>query len=55
MSTNTIIISCNGSLALLVFCLTMLPCTNKSTGNKEDDNLDYFEFLWVFLEQTFKL
>ncbi|XP_023332230.1 serine incorporator 5 isoform X2 [Eurytemora carolleeae] len=32
MSTNTIIISCNGSLSLLVLVLTLLPCTNKSTG-----------------------
>jgi len=32
MSTNTIIVTCNAALSLLVTALTLLPCTKKSTG-----------------------
>ena len=32
MSTNTIIVTCNAVLSLLVTSLTILPCTKKTTG-----------------------
>jgi len=32
MSTNTIIVTCNAALSLLVTALTLLPCTRRSTG-----------------------
>ena len=32
MSTNTIIVTCNAVLSILVTFLTLLPCTKKTTG-----------------------
>ena len=32
MSTNTIIVTCNAVLSLVVTSLTVLPCTKKTTG-----------------------